>query len=93
MFDEDDKLLEPSVGKNFSQQPTNHVGKYDNEPDDEENSNIQPILFEFPFQLKSFLRSLFQLKPTLISSYSIDKFRIVIENYVNDTNLTGKPSK
>ena len=45
---------------------------------------IQTILFEFPYQLKSFLRSLFQLKPILISSYSVDKFRIVIENYVQD---------
>ena len=48
--------------------------------DEHENQFIQTIQFEFPFQLKSFLKSLFQLKPILISSYSVDKFRIVIEN-------------
>ncbi|CAI2387887.1 unnamed protein product [Moneuplotes crassus] len=55
---------------------------------EEESKFIQTIQFEYPFQLKSFLKSLFQLKPILISSYSVDKFRIVIENYVKDTNYT-----
>ena len=59
------------------------------EEENEENNNqfIQTIQFEFPFQLKSFLKSLFQLKPILISSYSVDKFRIVIENYAATKNI------
>jgi hypothetical protein len=65
-----------------------HIGEND-EYLYSEYTYIQPILFEFPFQLKSFLKSLFQLKPILISSNSVDKLRIVIENYVKDTNLTG----
>ena len=57
--------------------------------DNEGPQFIQPIVFEFPYQLKSFLKSLFQLKPILISSYSIDKFRIVIENYVGENESIG----
>ena len=68
----------------------------DDEKEEEKFANdwdskfIQTILFEFPNQLKSFLKSLFQLKPILISSYSVDKFRIVVENYVQDKNFTSK---
>ena len=40
---------------------------------------IVPIEFETVTKLKNFLESLFQLKPNLLTSYSLDKFRIVIE--------------
>ena len=32
-------------------------------------------------QLKNFLSSLFQLKPSLITSSAFDKLRVVVENY------------
>mmetsp|Transcript_47936 Transcript_47936/g.63448 ORF Transcript_47936/g.63448 Transcript_47936/m.63448 type:complete len:117 (+) Transcript_47936:2320-2670(+) len=40
---------------------------------------IVPIEFETVGRLKMFLESLFQLKPNLLTSYSLDKFRIVVE--------------
>ena len=40
---------------------------------------IVPIEFETVRALKDFLESLFQLKPNLLTSYSLDKFCIVIE--------------
>ena len=40
---------------------------------------IVPIEFETATLLKDFLESLFQLKPNLLTSYSLDKFRIVVE--------------
>jgi len=40
---------------------------------------IVPIEFETVHKLKLFLESLFQLKPNLLTSYSLDKFRIVVE--------------
>ena len=40
---------------------------------------IVPIEFETATKLKLFLESLFQLKPNLLTSYALDKFRIVIE--------------
>ena len=40
---------------------------------------LVPIEFETVTKLKNFLESLFQLKPNLLTSYSLDKFRIVIE--------------
>lgn len=42
---------------------------------------IQFIEFESYKELIPFLESLFKLKPSLITSFSQDKFRIVIENY------------
>ena len=42
---------------------------------------IQFIEFESYKELIPFLQSLFKLKPSLMTSFSIDKFRIVIENY------------
>ena len=41
--------------------------------------HIQPIEFESVLFLEEFLKSLFQLKPTLKTSLTYDKFRIVIE--------------
>ena len=40
---------------------------------------IVPIEFETATKLKLFLESLFQLKPNLLTSYALDKFRIVVE--------------
>ena len=40
---------------------------------------IVPIEFETVTRLKIFLESLFQLKPNLLTSYALDKFRIVVE--------------
>ena len=40
---------------------------------------IVPIEFETVGRLRIFLESLFQLKPNLLTSYSLDKFRIVVE--------------
>ena len=40
---------------------------------------IVPIEFETASRLKLFLESLFQLKPNLLTSYALDKFRIVVE--------------
>ena len=40
---------------------------------------IVPIEFETALKLKNFLESLFQLKPNLLTSYALDKFRIVVE--------------
>ena len=40
---------------------------------------IVPIEFETARNLKLFLESLFQLKPNLLTSFSLDKFRIIIE--------------
>lgn len=40
---------------------------------------IVPIEFETATRLKLFLESLFQLKPNLLTSYALDKFRIVVE--------------
>jgi ribosomal protein S18 len=45
------------------------------------HQQIQFIEFESYKELIPFLESLFKLKPSLITSFSIDKFRIVIENY------------
>ena len=42
---------------------------------------IQFIEFESFKELIPFLESLFKLKPSLITSFSQDKFRLVIENY------------
>ena len=42
---------------------------------------INPIEFEYAHELTLFLESIFQLKPSLITSFSYDKFRIVIEDY------------
>lgn len=92
---EEQKLISPGrKNHNFlyaekESNKTEYLGSHYEVPENEDQ-HIQPILFEFPFQLKSFLRSLFQLKPILISSYSVDKFRIVIENYVNESNFTSK---
>lgn len=41
--------------------------------------SLEPIEFETVGRLKMFLESLFQLKPNLLTSYSLDKFRIVVE--------------
>lgn len=82
---EDEKLMVSSKKIGSRSSP-----KKNSSEDGEDNQFIQTIQFEYPFQLKSFLKSLFQLKPILISSYSVDKFRIVIENYVKDTNYTSK---
>jgi ribosomal protein S18 len=46
-----------------------------------DHQTIQFIEFESFKELIPFLESLFKLKPSLITSFSIDKFRIVIENY------------
>ncbi|CDW84387.1 polycystin 2 [Stylonychia lemnae] len=56
------------------------------------NSHNQPhqiefIDFEDFKQLKNFLDSFFKIKPALITSASFDKFRIVIENYVEQEHL------
>ena len=40
---------------------------------------LEPIEFETVGRLIMFLESLFQLKPNLLTSYSLDKLRIVIE--------------
>lgn len=89
---EDQKLINmQNKAANANKNHEKDGNKFENDlVDDWESKFIQPILFEFPFQLKSFLKSLFQLKPILISSYSVDKFRIVIENYVKDSNFTSK---
>ena len=42
---------------------------------------IQFIEFESYKTLIPFLESFFKIKPSLITSFSQDKFRIVIENY------------
>ena len=46
-----------------------------------EDKQVQFIEFEHVHELRPFLDSLFKLKPTLITSFSQDKFRIVIENF------------
>eukprot|EP00347_Sterkiella_histriomuscorum_P022659 403337641 len=50
---------------------------------------IQFIDFENFKQLKNFLDSFFKLKPSLITSSSYDKFRIVIEDYVQEDIIQG----
>jgi ribosomal protein S18 len=50
---------------------------------------IQFIEFESYKELIPFLESLFKLKPSLITSFSIDKFRIVIENYTGTVRNPG----
>lgn len=47
---------------------------------------IRFIEFESYKELIPFLESLFKLKPQLITSFSQDKFRIVIENYTGTIN-------
>jgi hypothetical protein len=49
---------------------------------------IQFIEFESFKELIPFLESLFKLKPSLITSFSQDKFRIVIENYTGTFRST-----
>lgn len=51
---------------------------------------IQFIEFESFKELIPFLESLFKLKPSLITSFSQDKFRIVIENYTGTVRSTLK---
>ena len=51
---------------------------------------IQFIEFESYKELIPFLESLFKLKPSLITSFSQDKFRIVIENYTGNFRNTQK---
>jgi hypothetical protein len=50
---------------------------------------VHPIEFETPYWLIHFLGSLFDLKPTLITNESYQKFRIVIELYTggNDSRF------
>lgn len=40
---------------------------------------VVPIEFATVSKLKNFLESLFQLKPNLLTAYTLDKFRIVVE--------------
>jgi ribosomal protein S18 len=49
---------------------------------------IEFIEFESFKELIPFLESLFKLKPSLITSFSQDKFRIVIENYTGNFRST-----
>ena len=58
-----------------------------------EAPDVQFIEFETYGQLKKFLRSYFQLKPMLLTSTSFNKFRIVIENYVDEDMLEGASSE
>lgn len=51
------------------------------DPQEEDFMSITPIEFETPYWLVEFLQSLFQLKPDLRTSYTYNKFRIVIEFY------------
>jgi hypothetical protein len=51
------------------------------------HQQIQFIEFESYKELIPFLESLFKLKPSLITSFSIDKFRIVIENYTGTVKM------
>ena len=54
---------------------------------------IRFIEFESYKELIPFLESLFKLKPQLITSFSQDKFRIVIENYTGTITKTREKSR
>ena len=65
-------------------EPKNHRSKRDksdkpNQTGPPKGIHIQPIEFESFYWLEEFLDSLFQLKPSLKTSITYDKFRIVIE--------------